>query len=107
MLHRVVLVLVVIPLAVILIALAVANRAFTPFTIDPFNPGNPALTIELPLFVYLFLSLILGLVIGGAATWFRQGRYRRLARERALEAERLRRQAPPEQGSTALARTNG
>ncbi|WP_028034512.1 LapA family protein [Chelativorans sp. J32] len=105
MVHRVVLVLIVLPLAVILIALAVANRAFTPFTIDPFNPGNPALTVELPLFVYLFLALILGMAIGGAITWFRQGRYRRLARDRAQEVERLKAAAIPERSPTSLART--
>ena len=106
MLHRVVLVIVVVPLAIIFIALAVANRASTPLTVDPFNPGNPALTIELPLFVYLLLALILGLVIGSLATWLRQGHYRRLARQRALEAEQLRRASAPETGGTAVVRTN-
>jgi len=104
MLHRVVLVLVIVPLAILFIALAVANRGLAPFTLDPFNPGNPGLTVELPLFVYLFLAVILGMIIGSAATWFRQGRYRRLARDRALELERLRRQ--PQAGSTAVARSD-
>jgi uncharacterized integral membrane protein len=104
MLHRVVLVLVIVPLAIILIALAVANRGVTPFTIDPFNPGNPGLTVELPFFVYLFVTLILGILIGSAVTWLRQGRYRRMARERTAEVDRLRRQTIPEKSSTALAR---
>lgn len=105
MIHRIVLVVVIVPLAVVLIALAVANREVTPFTLDPFNPGNPGLTVELPLFVHLFLALILGVIIGGVATWIRQGRYRRIARERTLEVEQLRRQ--PGQGSGAVARTDG
>jgi len=104
MFNRVVLVLIVLPLAIILIALAVANRAVTPFTIDPFNPGNPALTVELPLFVHLFLALILGMIIGGTVTWFRQGRYRRLARERAQEVERMRVRTGPEKSPTAITR---
>ena len=103
MLNRVVLVLVIVPLAIVFITLAVANRGLAPFTLDPFNPGNPGLTVELPLFVYLVLALMLGMIVGSAATWLRQGRYRRLARERALELERLRRQ-PPLAGSTAVAR---
>ncbi|WEX09550.1 LapA family protein [Chelativorans sp. AA-79] len=106
MLNRAVLVLIIVPLAIILIALAVANRALMPFTIDPFNPGNPGLTVEMPLFVYLFLAMILGMIIGGAVTWFRQGRYRRLARERASEIERLRTRAAPEASTTALLRTD-
>jgi len=85
-----------IPLAIVLVALAVANRAATPFTIDPFNPGNPGLTVQWPLFVYLFAALALGLVIGSVATWLRQGRYRKLARESTSELQVLRdRPTPP------------
>src|SRR5690606_40960752 len=90
MLHRVIIAVVVVPLAIILVALAVANRALTPFTLDPFNPGNPALTIYWPLFVYVFLALALGLLIGSLATWLRQGQYRKTAREKTAEAARLR-----------------
>lgn len=105
MLSRIVLVLVVVPLAIILVALAVANRAVTPFTLDPFNPGNPGLTVELPLFVYLFAAVVIGMVVGSVATWFRQGRYRRIARERSREVDRLH-ATEREKGSTAVARTN-
>ena len=94
MMHRFMIVVVVVPLAIILTVLAVANRAVVPFTIDPFNPGNPGLTVELPLFVHLIIAIILGVIIGGAATWFRQGRYRRMARERSQEVERLRHAEP-------------
>lgn len=80
MLNRLVTVLILIPLAIVLVALAVANRAPVAFTIDPFNPGNPGLTLSLPLFVLLFAALALGLVVGSLATWFRQGRYRKAAR---------------------------
>lgn len=90
MVNRILLIVVFVPLAVVLIALAVANRGATAFTVDPFNPGNPALTVQMPLFVLLFLALLIGLIIGSAATWLRQGRYRRLARQRELEAQALR-----------------
>ena len=105
MYNRFVLIVVFVPLAIILVALAVANRGLVDFTLDPFNPGNPALTLKLPLFVYLFLAIALGLVVGSAATWIRQGRYRRLARQRAQEAQGLcdaSRAAPP--ASVALPR---
>lgn len=90
MFNRILLIVVFVPLAVILIALAVANRAPVAFTVDPFNPGNPALTLTLPLFIYLFLALAVGMIVGSFATWFRQGRYRKLARQRGMEAESLR-----------------
>ncbi|MEO5326139.1 DUF1049 domain-containing protein [Mesorhizobium sp. CC13] len=109
MFNRFMLIVVLVPLAIVLIALAVANRMATPFTLDPFNPGNPALTIQAPLFVLLFLALAAGIVIGSAVTWFKQGRYRKVARQRGLEAESLRqaaqRPAPAQQGP-ALPRPN-
>lgn len=90
MLNRFLMVLVVIPIAVILIALAVANRSMTAFTLDPFNPGNPAFTINAPLFFLLFGTLAIGMIIGSVATWFKQGRYRKIARQRTIEAEAAR-----------------
>lgn len=90
MLNRLFLIAIVVPVAIVLIALAVANRTWVPFTLDPFNPGNPALTIQLPLFIFLFAALAVGLVIGSLATWLKQGRYRKLARQRSVEAESLR-----------------
>ena len=60
MLNRFVIVAVFVPLAIILIALAVANRGAVAFTVDPFNPGNPALTMEMPLFVLLFAASGIG-----------------------------------------------
>jgi uncharacterized integral membrane protein len=93
MFNRFVLIVVFAPLAVILIALAVANREMVAFTVDPFNPGNPALTVSLPFFIFLFAALVLGMFIGGVVTWIRQGRYRKLARQRRIEAEGLRQAA--------------
>ncbi|RVC41246.1 DUF1049 domain-containing protein, partial [Mesorhizobium sp. M4A.F.Ca.ET.090.04.2.1] len=68
MFNRFMLVVVFVPLAVVLIALAVANREPIAFTLDPFNPGNPALTLKLPLFVFLFLALAIGMIVGSMAT---------------------------------------
>lgn len=101
MLNRVLIVVVLVPLAVILIALAVANRMPVAFTLDPFNPGNPGLTLQLPLFVMLFLALGLGLILGSFATWWKQGRYRKEARNKSREVQSLiqeigkRKPAPP------------
>ena len=89
MFNRFILVVVLVPLAVILIALAVANRGPVAFTLDPFHPGNPALTLNLPLFIFLFVALGVGMIVGSMATWVKQGRYRKLARQRGIEAENL------------------
>ena len=87
MFNRFLLIVVFVPLAIILIALAVANRAPAVFTLDQFNPGNPGLTVQLPLFFLLFAALALGMIIGSLATWFKQGRYRKLARQRGQDLQ--------------------
>ena len=103
MLNRLVTVLVLVPIAVALIALAVANRGAVPFTLDPFNPGNPLLTVRWPLFVYLFIALAAGMVLGSLATWWKQGRYRKQARRRGREVKALRAAETGRASSTALA----
>ncbi|MEX0345649.1 MAG: LapA family protein [Rhizobiaceae bacterium] len=100
MINRLVAALVFVPIAVILIALAVSNRSPASFTIDPFNPGNPALTLELPLFVWLFAALAVGMVIGSVATWFKQGKYRRGMRKSQHTVDTLREQAKATQKVT-------
>lgn len=102
MLNRIMTFAVFIPLAIVLVALAVANRAPADLTLDPFNPGNPALTVTLPLFIYLFGALALGLVIGSVATWFRQGHYRKQARHNEAELARLRKAAPAQPDIPAM-----
>ncbi|MDJ0613088.1 MAG: lipopolysaccharide assembly protein LapA domain-containing protein [Rhizobiaceae bacterium] len=81
-----------VPLAIVLVLLSVANRAPTQFSLDPLNSQAPALAFELPLFVLLFLALMLGLVIGSFLTWTRQGKYRRALREKSYEASQLQRE---------------
>jgi len=112
MLNRVLLVVVLVPLAVVLIALAVANRAPVAFTLDPFNPGNPALTLSLPLFVLIFAALVVGLILGSVATWWKQGRYRKEARTKTREVQSLMQEisqrkpaAPPPAATTTLPAT--
>jgi len=108
MLNRFMLIVVFVPLAVILVALAVANRSAVSFTLDPFNPGTPGLTWQLPLFVIIFAAIALGMVVGSVATWLKQGRYRKLARQRSQEAETLKQAATarvPAQSAPQLPRS--
>jgi len=77
---------VAIPVAVILIILSVANRYPATLSLDPFNTENPAFAVTLPFFVYIFAALMVGLILGSMATWWRQGKHRKLAREEHREA---------------------
>lgn len=70
---------VLLPLAIVLIAFTVANRAMVVVSLDPFSPQQPALALEMPLFVLVFLSLLAGVIAGGVATWLGQGRWRKQA----------------------------
>ena len=75
--------------AVLLVTLAVANRHPVTLALDPFNPQRPVISAELPFYAYLFAMLILGVILGGVATWMNQGRWRRQLRERTREAQHL------------------
>lgn len=85
--------LVVIPLAVIFIIFAVANRHLVTVSFDPFNTVDPSVAVTLPLFVVIIAVAILGVIAGGSATWFRQRRWRRAARQHEADARRARAEA--------------
>ena len=78
--------LVVIPLGIIFIVFAVANRHLVTVSFDPFNSTTPVVAMTLPLFVVIIAVAIAGVVAGGTATWFRQRRWRRAARQHEAEA---------------------
>jgi uncharacterized integral membrane protein len=85
--------LIVVPLGVILVALAVVNRKSVELILDPFGGAEPNFSLQAPLFLFLLGAFALGLIAGGIATWFGQGKWRRTARVEAREARQWRRQA--------------
>ena len=76
---------ILVPLAVIIIAFAVANRQIVTVSLDPFSAEHPAASLTLPLFALVIVLLVLGVLIGGVAAWLRQSKWRRTARR--LERE--------------------
>jgi uncharacterized integral membrane protein len=93
MLRRIVRFVVVVPAVVLLAALGVANIHDVRLALDPFRPDDPALSIVLPFYVWLLAALIVGVVIGGFATWMTQASWRRSARRQDAEARRWRAEA--------------
>ncbi len=85
MLRKVLTIIIVVPLAILIVAFAVANRQAVTVSFDPFSSANPAYAAKLPLFVLIFVLVILGVIVGGIATWMRQASWRRTAR--ALDAD--------------------
>ena len=83
---------VLLPVAVVVIVLSVANRGSVTFSLDPIGAGSTGWAATGPLYVFLFAALAVGIVIGGVATWVRQGRWRQAARAERAKAERHRRE---------------
>lgn len=84
--------LVLVPVAILFVVFAVANRHLVTVSFDPFNSITPSVSLTLPLFLVIILVAALGVVAGGVMTWFRQGRWRRAARQHEADAQRARRE---------------
>ena len=108
MLRKIVFALVLIPLAILIVALAVANREIVTISFDPFSRAEPAFLLRPPLFVLVFILVIAGVIIGGMASWLRQSKWRRAARVREAELraargeiDRLRQQLAASEAASA------
>lgn len=98
MVKKVVSLVVFVPLAIVLIVLSVANRQAVTLALNPFKPDDALLSLTAPFFVFLFLALILGLLLGSAATWLAQGKYRKKARSESRQAVRWQAEADRHKG---------
>ncbi len=95
---------VLIPLGLIFVVFAVANRHFVTVSFDPFNSTDPSIAVSLPLFVVIIAVAIVGVAAGGTATWFRQRRWRRAARQHEADARAARAQLAELRGSATVSR---
>jgi uncharacterized integral membrane protein len=94
MLRRIVGWVVLVPLCLVLIVFALANRQLVVVNFNPLVPSE-ALTapgVGVPMFLVLFGVLLFGVVLGGVATWFAQAPHRRDERAYRRETERLNRE---------------
>jgi hypothetical protein len=112
-LRRIVWLLIALPAGLLLVTLAVANRHEVRLSLDPFRPEAPVLSLVLPFYAYLFGMLIIGVLLGGAAMWFSQSRWRRSARVQGraaaqwqAEADRLTRARDAQVRTRQLAASN-
>lgn len=110
MVRKIVTAVIIVPLAIVIVAFALANRQTVTVSFDPFSSASPAYAASLPLFVLIFALVILGVLIGGIAAWLRQASWRRSARRldadvRALhqEIEAMRRRAAEEEARREVA----
>jgi uncharacterized integral membrane protein len=95
---------VLIPLGLIFVVFAVANRHFVTVSFDPFNSIDPSIAVSLPLFVVIIAVAIVGVAAGGTATWFRQHHWRRAARQHEADARAARAQLAELRAGAAASR---
>lgn len=92
---------VLVPLLIVLVMFAVANRQLVTISFDPFDSENPAYALKAPLFIVMFALIAGGAIIGGISTWFGQRKWRARARHaekevRVLHEQLAERKWPPE-----------
>lgn len=78
------------PVALLLVGFAVANREFVEVSFDPFARETPWATLSAPLWALLFFGIFCGLVVGWCAAWVGQGKWRRASRGALTEINALR-----------------
>lgn len=80
--------LITVPVAIIVVVFAVNNRGDTGVSLWPLD-----LVITWPLFVFVFIGLGVGFLLGAAVMWLTAAPTRRRARERAGRIRELERKA--------------
>ena len=74
-----------VPIAIFVIAFAVANRQWTRLSLDPFSSESPILSIPMPIWMLFIVGIFIGLLVGWVTCWLGQSKHRKLARERGRE----------------------
>lgn len=94
------------PLAVILIAISVANRNTVQVSFDPFSATDPAILLNVPLYWIIFACIGIGILMGGSTVWFKQGRFRKEARDQKFAAAVAKTEAKKSQEQIKLLTNN-
>jgi uncharacterized integral membrane protein len=100
--RKIVTAVILIPLAVIIVTFAVANRQIITVSFDPFNSAQPAVALKLPLFILIFALVGIGVLVGGIAAWLKQHKWRVRARRAETEARELRARLDAQRGQRSL-----
>ena len=79
-----------VPLSLLLIVFALSNRHLVPVNFNPFvTADGTAPEAGVPLFLVIYLVLLVGVLLGGVATWLAQARVRAERRHWRREAALL------------------
>jgi len=73
------------PVAIIGVGFAVANREWVTVSFDPINRAQPFATMSMPLWALFFAGVLFGIFIGWFVAWRGAARHRRSARDARIE----------------------
>lgn len=85
------------PLAIIVVAIAVANRNSVLLSFDPFNATAPAIAFYVPLYLVVLGAALVGLILGGWSSYLAQAPSRKAARMTEQKVKRLEREIEVQQ----------
>jgi uncharacterized integral membrane protein len=77
------------PIVILVLAFAVANRRWVTLSFDPFTQTSPRVAMDLPLWILFFIGIFVGIVVGWTGAWLAQGKHRKAARDARREATQL------------------
>ncbi len=78
------------PISIILIIFALANRQLIVVNFDPFSVNDPLIpAITIPLFLLIFILLLIGIFLGGISVWFSQAKIRWQLRKARINIKAL------------------
>src|ERR1700722_7209309 len=95
MMRKIVSFLILVPLALVLVALSAANKDLVTVSFDPFSAGSPSFALRAPLYLIAFALLIAGVIVGGSAAWIVQSKGPRAARRAEAELRSARGESDP------------
>lgn len=75
------------PIIILVVAFAVANRKWVTLSFNPFTQDVPSL--DMPLWLLFFLGIFVGAIVGWIGSWLAQGKHRKAAREARSEMSKL------------------
>ena len=76
--------LLLLPLIVLFVAFAIANRHIVTLSFDP-----APISIRAPLYSFVLTGIFVGLLVGGLIAWLRAGRWRNQLRDEQRSVRRL------------------
>ena len=85
MLRRILRWIIGLPIAIVVVSFAIANRQWIRISLDPLSKDAPFASLEIPLWALFFCGIFFGLIAGWIACWLAQGKWRRSARDTRRE----------------------